>query len=461
MKTTRLLWITMGVFGFVSIGEAEARAKDAPQRPPNVLFIAIDDLNDWVGVLGGHPQARTPNLDRLAKKCLLFTRAYCAAPACNPSRTAILTGLRPSTSGVYHNDQPWRPALPDAVTLPAYLLRNGYLVWGGGKIFHGGYPDVKAWSESFQGKPKLPLPKLPARGIGGNMQWGPLDAGDDVMRDTRLTDWAIDKLKTKHERPFFLAVGYQKPHLPWYAPKKYFDMHPLDKIQLPKVLDSDLDDVPPAGIKMAKAQGDHRKITEAGLWKEAVQAYLACATYMDAQLGRLLDALEESGQADNTIIILWSDHGWSHGQKQHWRKFSLWEQDCRVVFMIAARGLTTPRTRCQRTVSLLDLYPTVIDLCGLPSKKGLEGHSLLPLLRNPQTAWDQPAVTTHGRNNHSIRTEKWRLIRYKDGSEELYDHDEDPLEWKNLAKEPRFQSVRERLAAQLPKVNAVDAASAK
>jgi arylsulfatase A-like enzyme len=450
--------IAVAMIGLASA--AHAQGGGDTKKQPNILFIAIDDLNDWVGCLGGHPQARTPNLDRLAKRSLLFTRAYCAAPACNPSRAAILTGLRPSTSGVYHNNQPWRPALPDAVTLPAYLRQHGYLVWGGGKIFHGGYPDAKAWGEYFNGKSKLPK-DLPQRGTGGNMQWGAIDAGDEVMSDTQLTDWAIQKLKQKQDRPFFLAVGYQKPHLAWHAPKKYFDMHPLDKIQLPKVLDGDLEDIPPGGIKMAKPEGDHKAITEAGLWKEAVQAYLACCTYMDGQLGRLLDGLEQSGQAENTIVILWSDHGWSHGQKQHWRKFSLWDRDCRVVFMVSAPGLTSPAVRCARTVNLLDLYPTMIELCGVPAKKGLEGNSLLPLLKNPSAAWDHASITTHGRLNHSIRTEKWRYIRYKDSGEELYDHDADPLEWRNLAKDSQYAKVMANLAARLPQVNAPDAEAVK
>jgi arylsulfatase A-like enzyme len=227
------------------------------------------------------------------------------------------------------------------------------------------------------------------------------------------------------------------------------------------VLATDLDDVPAPGIKMAKPQGDHKKIVDAKLWKEAVQAYLACCTYMDAQLGRLLEAIEQSGEADNTIIILWSDHGWSHGQKEHWRKFSLWEQDCRVVFMIFAPGWTTPGTRCERTVNLLDLYPTVTDLCGLARPKDQEGHSLLPLLKKANAEWTHPSLTTHGRNNHSIRTERWRYIRYADGSEELYDHDADPLEWKNLAKDPTLKMTKVQLAESLPKMNAMDAESAK
>jgi arylsulfatase A-like enzyme len=455
---TRLLLIALTLFGLAA--PAHATGKDR-KKQPNIVFIAIDDLNDWIGALKGHPQAKTPNLDRLAKRSTLFTRAYCPAPACNPSRAAILTGKRPSTSGVYHNNQPWRPAMPDAVTLPAYLLQHGYLVLGGGKIFHGGYPDTKAWTEYYNGKSKIPARDFPMQGIGGNMTWGPLNADDDAMSDTQVTDWAIQKLKEKREKPLFLAVGYQKPHLSWHVPKKYFDMHPLDKVQLPKVLATDLDDVPAAGIKMAKPQGDHKKIVDAKLWKEAVQAYLACCTYMDAQLGRLLEAIEQSGEADNTIIILWSDHGWSHGQKEHWRKFSLWEQDCRVVFMIAAPGWTTPGTRCERTVNLLDLFPTVTDLCGLERPKDQEGHSLAPLLKNAKAEWTHPSLTTHGRNNHSVRTERWRYIRYADGSEELYDHDADPLEWKNLAKDPAMKMTKLQLAEHLPKVNAMDAESAK
>jgi arylsulfatase A-like enzyme len=452
----RLLMLAAGFLGFASAVQA-----DTPKAKPNVVFIAVDDLNDWIGVLGKHPQARTPNLDRLAKKSMIFTRAYCAAPACNPSRTALLTGLRPSTTGVYHNNQPWRPALPDVETLPAYLLRHGYLVLGGNKIFHGGFPDAKAWSEYFVGKSKVANKDLPGRGIGGNMQWGALDAGDDALPDTQMVDWAIQKLKQKHDKPLFLAVGFQKPHLPWHAPKKYFDMHPLDKVQLPTVLDTDLDDVPKPGIKMAKPDGDHKSIVSAGLWKEAVQAYLACCTYMDTQLGRLLDALENSGQMDNTIVILWSDHGWSHGQKQHWRKFSLWEQDCRVVFMIAAPGHTAPGSQCHRPVNLLNIYPTMIDLCSLPAKKGLEAASLLPLLKSPQAPWDHPSITTHGRENHSLRTEKWRYIRYQDGSDELYDQENDPLEWRNLARDAQYQKVRDQLAVLLPKTNASDADAVK
>jgi arylsulfatase A-like enzyme len=443
--------------GLLSLAIAPAAV--AQEKKPNILFIAIDDLNDWVGVLGKNPQAKTPNIDKLAKRGVLFTRAYCAAPVCNPSRTALMTGQRPSSSGVYNNNQPWRPVLSDSVILPQYLRTHGYLAWGIGKILH--FHEAKSWDGDTHPHDLFGKGMIKLDGIGGNMMWGPVDADDSQMADYQMVDVAAKKLKEKHDRPFFLAVGFHKPHLPWHCPQAYFDRHPLDKIVLPKVLDNDLDDVPPQGVKFATNSGDHKKIVAAGKWKDAVQAYLACSTFLDAQVGRLLDALAASPYADNTIIILWSDHGWSHGQKQHWRKFTLWEQDCRVVFTITAPGLAKAGQKCERTVSLIDLYPTIAELCGLPAPKGQEGHSIVLLLRNPQATWDHPAITTYGRNNHTVRTEHWRYIRYADGTDELYDEDNDPLEWRNLARDPHFNALREQLARSLPTVNAADAPKEK
>ncbi|WP_339906990.1 sulfatase [Symmachiella dynata] len=421
---------------------------------PNVLFIAVDDLNDWTGALGGYPGIETPNLDRLAGRGVLFTRAYCSAPACNPSRASLLTGIRPSTSGVYQNSQPWRRALPDAVTLPQQFQAAGYRVWGGGKIYHGRFPDRPSWHEYFK-RPQDPQPeKRPANGIAktGHFDWGPVQVADEEMSDAVVTSWGIDFLKQKQSQPFFLAVGLFRPHLPWYAPQKYFDQYPLDSIRLPKVLDNDLDDVPAVGKRFARLR-DHRNVTRTDNWKKAVQGYLASITFTDAQVGRLLDALDASGHAENTIIVLWSDHGWHLGEKHHWRKFALWEEATRVTLMITAPGITQPGGRCQRTVSLLDIYPTLCDLCGLDQPEVLEGDSLKPLLKNPAADWTRPAVTTHGRNNHAARSERWRYIRYEDGGEELYDHDADPLEWKNLAADEQYADVKAELAKSFPTVN--------
>jgi arylsulfatase A-like enzyme len=432
-------------------------------RRPNVLFLAIDDLNDWTGFLGGHSQSRTPNLDRLADRGMVFERAYCAAPACNPSRAALLTGIRPSTSGVYTNSQPWRPALPDAVTLPQHFMAAGYEVIGGGKIFHGGFNDPESWQESFK-QPADPKPDdLPVNGIPrtAHFDWGPVDVPDEAMGDHKVVDWAIDQLGRSREKPLFLAVGLYRPHLPWYVPRAYFDAHPASGVILPEVPEDDLDDIPPAGRKMARPEGDHRNVLGQDQWHEAVQGYLASIAFADAQVGRLLDALDRSPIAEETIIVMWGDHGWHLGEKQHWRKFALWEEAARVPFVIAAPGVTEPGSRCDRPVSLLDIYPTLIDLCGLSDRRELEGTSLSPLLKDPGAPWDRFALTTHGRKNHAVRSDRWRYIRYEDGSEELYDHDADPMEWRNLADDPEFDGVKAALAEALPATDAPDAPDAR
>ncbi len=430
------------------------RAAAAPADRPNVLFIAIDDLNDWTGYLGGHPGVQTPNLDRLAARGVFFTHAYCSAPACNPSRASLLCGIRPSTSGVYHNSNPWRAQLPHAVTLPQQFMAGGYTVHGGGKIFHGRYKDPRSWEVYFD-RPGDPVPAVrPVNGIPhtAHFDWGPVPVDDEVMGDAQVTDWALDFLGKKHEKPFFLAVGLFRPHLPWYVPQEYFDRYPLDEIVLPRVKEDDLDDVPPLGRRMARPQGDHAKVVRSHNWEKAVQGYLASITFADGQVGRLIAALDASRYAGNTLIVLWTDHGWHLGEKLHWRKFALWEEATRVPMIWVVPGLTRPG-RCQRTVSLLDVYPTLADLCGLSRPDQLEGTSLRPLLKDPLAAWDRPAVTTYGRGNHAVRSQRWRYIRYRDGSEELYDHENDPMEWTNLAGDARYDRIKQEHAAWLPKKN--------
>ena len=435
-------------------------AAAAPARP-NVLFIAIDDLNDWIGCLGGHPDVKTPNLDALARRGVSFTHAYCSAPACNPSRASLLTGVRPSTSGVYHNNQPWRPAMPEAVTLPRHLMDNGYRVVGRGKIFHGGYPDTTGWHEYIRKggdpvPPNRPVNEIPKT---AHFDWGPVDVPDEEMDDAKVAQWGVEFLGQDQQQPFFLACGFFRPHLPWYVPRKYFDMYPPEEITLPSVDEHDLDDVPPIGRKMARPQGDHRKVIETNNWRKAVAGYLASITFVDTQVGKVLDALYASPYADNTIIVLWGDHGWHLGEKLHWRKFALWEEATHAPLMFVAPGVTPDGADCHRTVSFLDIYPTLMALCGISGPEGqLEGTSLVPLLRAPSAQWDRPALTTHGRNNHSVRSEQWRYIRYRDGTEELYDELNDPLEWTNLADKPQHAGVKTDLARWLPDVNTQDAA---
>jgi len=422
----------------------------------NVLFIAVDDMNDWIEPFGGYKGIITPNLDKLARSGVRFEKAYCSAPACNPSRASLLTGVRPSTSGVYHNDQPWRPVLKDAVTLPQYFTANGYEVEAGGKIYHNSYNDDASWP-IYHGVPKDPQPKaVPVNGKS-NFDWSPVNVEDEDMGDYKTVSKGIEFLQKEHNKPFFLAMGFTRPHLPWYVPQKYFDLYPLDKITLPPVTQNDLSDVPAAGVKVAKPDGDHKFIVESDQWRKAIQGYLASNTFTDGQIGRLIDALNKSKYKDNTIIVLFGDHGWHLGEKEHWRKFALWEEATRVPFIIVAPGLSKANTAVNRTVSLMDIYPTLIDLCKLPSKSGLEGNSIVPLLKNPEASWNHPSVTTHGLGNHSVRNERYRYIVYEDGTEELYDHDTDPQEWKNLANDQKYAGVKKELIVFLPKVNAPNA----
>ncbi|MGD8241094.1 MAG: sulfatase [Armatimonadota bacterium] len=455
----------MGVAAAGAAGMALPRVGVSAEKP-NVLFMAIDDLNDWIGCLGGHPDVKTPHLDRLAQRGTLFTNAHCSAPLCNASRASLMTGLLPSTTGVYTNRQPFRRVRPDAVTLSMHFMEHGYRAAGGGKIYHGRFPDPPSWHEYFpsqeNNKPNDPMPdNRPLNGIPktAHFDWGPIDVADADMGDRQVADWAVRELGKKHDKPFFHGVGIFRPHLPWYVPRKYFEMYPPEDVTLPNIKDDDLDDVPPMGVKIAKPGGDHRKVTESNNWRKAVSAYLACVSFADACVGRVIDALDRSPYADNTIIVLWSDHGWHLGEKLHWRKFALWEEATHNVMMVVAPGVTRPGVRCARPVTLLDIYPTLVELCGLRPKDGLEGQSLVPLLRNAKASWDRPALTTYKRGNHSLRTERWRYIRYNDGTEELYDHGNDELEWNNLAGQRKHADLKTELARWLPKVNAPDGPS--
>jgi arylsulfatase A-like enzyme len=457
---------------------APAILRAAPKRP-NVLMIAVDDWNDWVGALGGHPQVRTPNMDRLAASGLLFTEAHTAAPICNPSRTALMTGRRPSTSGVYDNDQPWRVAMPEVVTLPQYFRANGYRTAGGGKVFHHGrgYNDPRSWEEYFfwnpagrengwfdgysfppdpepSNRPVTPMPSVSWR----NFDWAPLDVPDSAMPDYKLATWAGDFLKTRQDRPFFLAAGFFRPHIPWFVPKEYFDMYPMEEVIVPTVKEDDLADLPPIARQFALNQySRHDLLVSTGNWKRAVQAYLACISFSDAMVGRLLDALEASPYRDNTIVCLWSDHGYHLGEKWHWHKQALWHRATHVPFLFVAPGLTKPGTRCHRPVSLIDLYPTLLDLTELPRNERLDGLSLRPLLAGPDGRRERPALTTYLRANHAVTGQRWRYIRYHDGTEELYDRQQDPQEWVNLAGTSRHASEKRELARWLPPSDAPDA----
>src|SRR4051794_3511625 len=334
-----------------------------------------------------------------------------------------------------------------------------------GKIYHGGVGRKDQWDESYDSRndngnpnhPKGVTPKFvgESRGVDG-IKFAPISSPDNELQDWGTADFAIRQLGRSHDKPFFVACGLYKPHMPWNVPKKYYDMFPLDKIELPPYLADDLADVPPAGVNMAKPNGDHAKIVASGRWKDAVQGYLAAIAYTDMNVGRVLDALDKSPYKDNTIIVLWGDHGWHLGEKSHWRKFALWEEATRVPFVWVVPGLTKPDQECTRTVDLMSVYPTLMDVCGLKTPAHVQGVSIKKLLADPQAEWTTPAVTTYLRNNHAVRTEGWRYIKYADGGEELYDETADPYEYVNLAGKPEQAARKAEMAKWLPTTNLPD-----
>ncbi|MCC6536940.1 MAG: sulfatase [Bryobacterales bacterium] len=455
------------------LGSAAASAAYAQPARPNVLFISVDDMNDWVGCLG-HPTIKTPNIDRLAQRGVLFADAHCAAPLCNPSRTALLTGMRASSTGVYDNEQYWRPTLPGVETLPMYFRKHGYHVAGAGKVFHhvAGFNPPDQWDEFqlqefddpwyrrdewYPWNKKVPAPQgHPFNGLQkfqGEFDWGVLSKPEAEYGDQRAVDFGAKFLNRPQPKPFFLAVGLWHPHIPMFAPQNYFDMYKDAKI--PDSPPDDLNDVPEAGRKFAAfRRNEHERIVAEGKWKDAVQAYMACITFADAMIGRLLDALDASPHARNTVIVFWSDNGWHLGEKQHWHKSTLWQRSTHVPMIFAgeAAGLKQTGTARRQPVSLLDIYPTLVDLCGLPANPRNEGTSLRPLLGSAGRKW-RPTVSTYLQNNHAVIDEQWRYIRYADGSEELYDRRADPHEHTNVAGEARHTRRKQAMARWIPAKN--------
>lgn len=424
-----------------------------PAKKPNILLIASDDLNHWIGYTGRNKQTKTPNIDRLSARGVSFFNAHATVPVCNGSRSSLLSGVRPFTSGVYGNGDDWRKVIPPEKTLISVFRQAGYITLGSGKLYHGGYDRKSEWDDYLQNEgPRGPEP-VGSKGVGG-IRFGAVDADDSELSDHRIVDYGISQLQKKHDKPFLLTVGLHKPHMPWFVPKKYFDLHPLDSIQLPQIKDGDLDDVPAAAVRFARPDGDHKRIVESGRWKETVQAYLAAVSYADAEIGRLLDALDASGHRDNTVVILLGDHGWHLGEKEHWRKFALWEESTRAPYIWVVPGVTKAGAISTRPVDFSSLYPTLAELAGIPKPAHVEGDNIRPLLADPAAEWKGHALSTWLQGNHSIRTEHWRYTRYADGSEELYDHRSDPYEWTNLASAESQASLKRELASLLPVSNA-------
>ena len=433
----------------------------AKKGKPNVLFIVIDDMNDSISLLDYKSPIKTPTLERLAKRGMLFTRAYCISAACNPSRVATLAGLRPSTTGVYQNNSDWRKALPKRRTIMQQFRAAGYAVRGAGKIFHhklnGAFHDKVSFDDFLpmapQNKPSVKLNKAPEYG-SLNTDWGVWPDNEKDTIDFRSTEYCIRNLKNPpKDKPLFLACGIFKPHSPFFAPLKYHEnLPPIPKL---KRLENDWDDLPSgATALMKRTKWFWRGMSELdrkipGSYEGFIKAYAACCLFADAQIGRLLNALDNSPIANNTVVVLWSDHGFHLGEKDHIEKFALWERTNHVPFIISAPGVTQPDSRCEQPVDLTVLYPTLLELCGLKNKTKCDGTSAVPLLRDPHAPWPYPAISTYGKGNHTIRTKRWRYIRYADGSEELYNHDDDPNEWINLANQPAMVPTLSKLRARI------------
>ncbi len=431
----------------------------------NILFIAIDDQNDWIGCLGGHPQVKTPNIDALAKRGTLFSNAHCQAPLCNPSRSSLLTGLRPSSTGIYGLAPGIREVVQTKqhITLPQTFTSAGYFTSTSGKIYHDGSmrrSDQKAefneWSKpSPMPKPKQPIAKLPGPDRHPAMDWGVFPDKDENTPDWNIAKTAIGAIeRAPVEKPFFIAAGFRLPHVPCFAPQAWFDLYPDAGMLMPPVKEDDRDDLPKFADFLHWKLPEPRLSTLRAMneWRPLVRAYLASISLMDAQVGRVVAALDRSGRAGNTIIVLWSDHGWHLGEKLITGKNTLWNESTRVPLVFAGPDIQANQV-CTRPAELLDIFPTLLELTGMPARPDLEGHSLVPQLKDAKAARQWPAITTHNQGNHTIRTEDWRYIRYADGSEELYDEKADFNEWTNLAKDPKFAARKAELAKWLPKVD--------
>lgn len=454
MKTTRRE-LLLGTLAAPLFGQR------APRRL-NVLLIAVDDLNNRVSVYGD-PIVKTPNLERIAKRGVRFDRAYCNYPLCNPTRTSLLSGKRPETTKVFDNNTPPRTFLGDqTVFLPEYFRQNGYFTARVGKIAHGAYEHQISWdiSESRAGVPlKGPAKKAKANkegdeddsaapGGGVKLSWTKTTHVDAEEPDGATALRIVELIEQNKDKPFFIGCGFHKPHLPWVAPKKYFDMYSLDQIKLPPTPADDKDDIPPLALTHTKGDED---MTDAQR-KEAILAYHAATTFMDAQLGHVLDALDKHKLWDNTVVLFFGDHGWHlYDHLQLWRKMTVFEQAARTPMIVHAPG-KKQNTSSPRFVEYVDIYPTLTELAGLPAPKGMEGYSFAPLLDNPQRQWKKAAYTIVARGKghfgRSVRTERWRYTEWDDGTSgvEFYDHETDPNEFTNWAHNTRKPDAKRQAA---------------
>jgi len=533
IKTTGMAATGLSVLPFLSGCETTS-------KKTNIIFIICDDLNDSINGMGGHPQAQTPNIDRLMKRGVQFTHAYSNDPLCGPSRASLLTGLYPHTTGFYSDKNNWRhmrscPAISTAQTFMEHFWNNGYDVFGTGKIYHNLDHEDHVWKKqdgtpaygepidwgpwTWDGKnrsgfggplhPSLPMtmrvdnmfasladiPEIPAdpeKGIPGYKGWTlhnkPFryvnEEDRDLMPDELNAEFAVDQLRQKHNNPFLLCVGFNRPHTPLIVPQKYMDMFPLDEVELTVTKENDIADCAkiltsdPETCKGSWGFDNYNGVINGGgkqLLRRWTQAYLAAVSFVDDQVGKILDAYEKSPDKDNTYIVFTSDHGYHMGEKQTLYKLTLWEEAGRVPFIVAGPGIAGGKS-CDKPVSLIDIYPTLVAMAGIPSnpnqntnKLPLDGYSIMPLLHHPEKGrWKGPEVAltvvannikhpakdeiVPGRHHYAVRSRQYRYLLCNNGEEELYDHKNDPYEWDNLAKDQRYMKVKADLRQQLYKL---------
>ncbi len=478
MNRTSLVLLNCCTLLVVGLSQVHA---DDPR--PNVLFLAVDDMNDWIGCLETTPCAVTPNIDRLASRGVNFTNAHTAGVFCAPSRAAIFSGQYASTTGCYSTPN-YFVGHPEIESLPMSFAKAGYTTLGAGKLFHhpAGAIDQRGWTEFFlrnqfqreNGWPleswssETPFPsRFPAsvynegQAITGGLflEWGAIpNEKEDAMADSIRINWAVEQLKKKHDKPFFLACGIYAPHFPNYCPQKYFDLYDPAKIKLPPYKEDDLQDLP---LKVRRQKENrkrqhHDKLVKLDAVDDAIHGYLACVSYADAMMGRVLDALESSPYADNTIVVLWSDHGYHHGEKGDWGKHTLWERTSNVPFIWAGPGVANG-IMTDVTVSLIDMYPTMVEICDLPKpQQRLEGESLASTLKQPSAAKDRNVFLPHmNPGEYAIINRDWRYICYGEDGEELYDLGTDPNEWNNLASDEKYVDLKAELRKSAPVTFAV------
>jgi len=434
--------LTMAAFSLTK--RSGFAAETALPAYPNVVFIAIEDFSPQrLGCYGG--PVKSPNMDRLAGEGVLFERAYAMSPVCNASRTSLFTGLRSDTTGVFGNSHDWRKMLPGITTMPMHFQKHGYDTIRIGKMYHGKWEHDESWTqilpqlydrEAAKAKRPAMAPKKTSK--GDNMRWGPTGNDPHKDRDGQIADQVSRFLEKKHDEPFFLGVGFHSPHLAFRAPDRFHDLYPPEEVELPQNRRNDLDDTPLRG-----PSNDYKRLTT-DEWREIVSSHYATISYADWCVGRVLDALRRTDREKDTIVIVWSDHGFMLGEHYLWRKVNLYEESARVAFIWRVPGVTPDGARCSRPVETIDMFPTLFDLCNIPQPDGVEGISMTNLLKDPSISWKKGAITWKSGKGElvAIQTERYRLNkRISDGFLELYDHHTDPGEFTNVAKAPEYRDV--------------------